>query len=57
LHPLESAAFSRRTSIPAIRGIEIERQGSTQSGHPWRVGTKQSPVCEATLKTPDFPED
>src|SRR6516162_706589 len=30
-HPLESAAFSRRTPIPAIRGAEIERQGS--SGH------------------------
>src|SRR6476660_4715639 len=33
-HPLESAAFSRRTPFPAIRGAAIEPLKSTQSGPP-----------------------
>src|SRR5215213_9893281 len=33
LHPLESAAFARRTPIPDVRGAELAPIGPADSGH------------------------
>src|SRR3954465_9917186 len=33
LHPLESAAFARRTPFPAVRGAAMKSPGSTLRGH------------------------
>jgi hypothetical protein len=37
LHPLESAALSRRTPIPAVRGTAIEPPESTHNGRSLRL--------------------